>query len=37
VWRSQFKEEAFLKFAKREWQAALSRFDDEIFNQAILT
>ncbi|TIE36073.1 Vir protein, partial [Legionella pneumophila] len=26
VWRSQFKDEVFLKFAKKEWQEALSDF-----------
>lgn len=26
-----------MEFAKREWQEALSRFSDEIFNQAVLT
>ncbi|WP_229669331.1 Vir protein [Legionella impletisoli] len=37
VWRSQFKSEGFMEFAKREWQEALSRFSDEIFNQAVFT
>lgn len=37
VWRSQFKNEGFMEFAKREWQETLSRFGDEIFNQAVLT
>lgn len=37
VWRSQLKDERFLKFAKNEWQEGLSRFSDEIFNQAVLT
>lgn len=26
-----------MEFAKREWQETLSRFSDEIFNQAVLT
>lgn len=36
VWRSQFKDEAFLKFAKKEWQEALSEFSDETLTNAIL-
>lgn len=35
VWRSQFKNDGFLDFAKKEWQEGLSRFSDEILNQAI--
>ncbi len=37
VWRSQFKNDGFMEFAKREWQEALHRFSDDIFNQAVLT
>lgn len=36
VWRSQFKDEVFLKFAKKEWQEALSEFSDEMLTSAIL-
>ena len=36
VWRSQFKDEVFLKFAKKEWQEALSIFSDEMLTKAIL-
>jgi hypothetical protein len=36
IWRSQFKDEAFLKFAKKEWQEGLSVFADAVLNEAIL-
>jgi hypothetical protein len=36
VWRSQFKDEVFLKFAKEEWQEALGVFSDEVLAKAIL-
>ena len=36
VWRSQFKDDAFTKFAKKEWQDALLEFNFDIINQAIL-
>ena len=36
IWRSQFKDEVFFKFAKKEWQEALSEFTDEVLTQAIL-
>lgn len=36
IWRSQFKDEVFLKFAKKEWQDALSEFTDEVLTKAIL-
>ena len=36
VWRSQFKDEVFLKFAKKEWQEALSEFTDTVLTKAIL-
>ncbi|WP_058529727.1 hypothetical protein [Legionella londiniensis] len=36
VWRSQFKDEVFLKFAKKEWQEALSEFADSVLTKAIL-
>lgn len=36
IWRSQFKDERFLEFAKKEWQEALSEFSDEILTKAIV-
>lgn len=36
IWRSQFKDEVFFKFAKKEWQEALSAFTDEVLTKAIL-
>lgn len=36
VWRSQFKDEVFLKFAKKEWQEALSAYSDAVLTTAIL-
>jgi hypothetical protein len=36
VWRSQFKDEVFLKFAKKEWQEMLGEFTDDVFTKAIL-
>ena len=36
IWRSQFKDEVFLKFAKKEWQEALSEFTDEVLTKAVL-
>lgn len=36
IWRSQFKDEGFLGFAKKEWQEALSEFPDAVLTQAIL-
>lgn len=36
VWRSQFKHEGFLEFAKKEWADALSSFNDEVLNKVIL-
>lgn len=36
VWRSQFKNEGFLSFAKNEWRDALSEFSDVVLNQAII-
>lgn len=36
VWRSQFKDERFLVFAKKEWQTALSAFNDAVVTKAIL-
>lgn len=36
VWRSQFKSESFLDFAKKEWGEALSTFDNETLEKAIL-
>jgi len=36
VWRSQFKDEGFLVFAKKEWREALAEFSDDVFDKAIL-
>jgi hypothetical protein len=36
VWRSQFKNDGFLEFAKKEWLEGLEPFSDETLNQAIL-
>ena len=36
IWRSQFKDEVFFKFAKKEWQEALGEFADEVLTKAIL-
>lgn len=36
LWRSQFKSDGFLEFAKKEWSEGLGVFSDEILNQAIL-
>lgn len=36
LWRSQFKSDGFLEFAKTEWQEGLSQFSDDILNQAII-
>ena len=36
VWRSQLKDEKFLKFAKSEWQEGLSVFTDAVLTKAIL-
>lgn len=36
LWRSQFKSEGFLEFAKQEWMDGLKQFDEEIVNKAIL-
>ena len=36
LWRSQFKSDGFLEFAKKEWSEGLGRFSDEVLNQAIL-
>ena len=36
IWRSQFKDEKFLKFAKEEWQAGLRGFTDTVLTTAIL-
>lgn len=37
VWRSQFKDDVFLKFAKKEWQEGLMKFTEETINKAINT
>ena len=36
IWRSQFKDEACLVFAKKEWREALTEFSDGVLNKAIL-
>lgn len=36
VWRSQFKHEDFLEFAKKEWRDGLGQFSNEILNKAII-
>ena len=35
LWRSQFKSEEFIKFAKREWEDGLRGFSDQILDKAI--
>lgn len=35
LWQSQYKSEAFITFAKREWEDGLRRFDDTMVNNAI--
>lgn len=36
IWRSQFKNDGFLEFAKQEWLDGLSQFDDDIINRAVI-
>ena len=36
VWRSQFKDENFFGFAKKQWQEGLTNFSDEILDKAIV-
>ncbi len=36
LWRSQFKSDGFLKFAKEEWLKGLQRFNDEELSLAII-
>lgn len=36
IWRSQFKDESFLRFAKKEWHEGLSVFSDTVLNEAIV-
>lgn len=36
LWRSQFKSDGFLEFAKKEWSEGLKQVSDEILIQAIL-
>lgn len=36
LWRSQFKSDGFLEFAKKEWVEGLKPFNDAVLNQAIL-
>ena len=37
IWRSQLKDEKFLKFAKTEWREGLNEFSDEVLTKAILS
>jgi len=36
LWRSQFKNEGFLEFAKKEWCEGLSAFSETVLNKAII-
>lgn len=36
IWRNQFKDEGFLKFAKKEWAEGLKDFSEQTLNQAML-
>lgn len=36
LWRSQFKSDGFLEFAKKEWLEGLRQFSDDILNLAII-
>ncbi len=36
IWRSQFKNDGFLEFAKQEWLDGLSQFDEDIITRAII-
>jgi|TARA_R110002126_G_scaffold11644_2_gene51856 hypothetical protein len=36
VWRSQFKSDGFLAFAKQEWLEGLKPFSDDTLNRAVL-
>lgn len=36
LWRSQFKSDGFLEFAKKEWLEGLNRFNDDILHQVII-
>ena len=36
VWRSQFINEGFLEFSKKEWREGLSLFSDEVLNTAAI-
>src|SRR5690242_19560243 len=36
IWRSQFKSEAFLEYAKKEWQDGLNGFSENTINKAII-
>lgn len=37
IWRSQFKDEGFLGFAKNEWREGLHEFSDDVLIKAIRT
>jgi hypothetical protein len=37
LWRSQFKSEGFLEFAKHEWQEGLRHFSEHVITQATKT
>jgi hypothetical protein len=36
IWRSQFKSEGFLEFAKKEWQEGLKDFSETIIEKAVI-
>ncbi|HHU0036410.1 TPA: Vir protein [Legionella pneumophila] len=36
IWKSLFKSESFINFAKQEWEKALSQFSDEVLEKAII-
>ncbi|HAU1457920.1 TPA: Vir protein [Legionella pneumophila] len=36
LWRSQFKSNGFLEFAKKEWLEGLNQFSDGVLHQAII-
>lgn len=36
LWRSQFKNEGFLEFAKKEWDEGLRQFGDEALHKAVI-
>lgn len=36
IWKSLFKSESFISFAKQEWEKALAQFSDEVLEKAII-